>query len=154
MAVGTTQLFDDAMQNFQDGTTTTWVGASPGYYAELYLQAGADPTDSWATRTNITHTVCSDGDYAAKDVASRTIAGTAPQCEFKSNIINFGATVTITAKYLIVLEGDEASPQSTDELVFWVDLDTTSTTSQVSSTSAAFTVDDSANGWFYISGQA
>jgi len=152
MAVGTVQLFDNTIENFMDGTTALWEAGN--WYAELYMQAGANPTDSWATRSQITHTVCSDGDYAAKDVGSAAVGGTPPQCEFASAIINFGSSVTITAKYLIVLEGDEASPGGTDDLVFWVDLDTTGATAEVSSVSSDFTVDDSANGWFYIAGQA
>lgn len=158
MAVGTVQIFDNVIQDWMDGSVSLWGAGSPGYYASLYAHAsGTDPDDAWATRTQITHTeITAQGDYDQVDVATRTIGrtGGTSAAEYLSAIISFGATVDIQAKYLIIAEGDEASPATDDPLIFWVDLDSTSGTSEAQSIGAAFTIDDSANGWFYVAEQA
>lgn len=151
MAVGTVTMFDNAIQDFMDGSVPLWTVAN-SWYAVLYEAGSTLPLTSFTTKGAITHTeATSQTDYTRQQLGTCTIAGTAPQCEFKSAIVSFGSNVSLHAKYLIVCQNVVGSAADADELLFFVNLDTADNTStEVSSTSAAFTVDDSANGWFYI----
>lgn len=156
MGMGTVQLFDDTLHNLLDGTDpTSW--EANDYYASLYTANGANlPSDAWNTRNDVTGIteVSEAGDYDQKDVGTPLVGGTPPQVEFASSIINWGSDVSITAKWLIVFQGDEASPTTGDACVFWCNCYDGDTTTEVSSTNSDFTIDDSANGWFYIAAQA
>jgi hypothetical protein len=82
-------------------------------------------------------------------IDSTTTAGTT---YFDSADAAFGNPVTITAKYLVAVMPETAGTFSatTSKLLFYVDLNTTSASSTVSSTADEFTVQAPANGWFKI----
>ena len=52
MALGTVQLFDDALPKINAGTMPLWT-ASDSYYACLYRQSGSSPTRTLATKTAV-----------------------------------------------------------------------------------------------------
>jgi hypothetical protein len=80
-------------------------------------------------------------------IDNTTTAGTT---YYDSADANFGATVTITAKYLIAVQPVTAGTFSatTSKLLFYVDLDTSSGTAEVSSVASEFVIIAPANGWF------
>ena len=67
-----------------------------------------------------------------------------------SGDVSFGSAVTITAKYAVIVKGTAGSLASTDKLVGYVDLDTTSGSTTVSSTNGTFSV-NTPSGLFTLS---
>jgi len=80
---------------------------------------------------------------------SASVVGTT---SFASGAANFGANVTITAKFLICVQPVTANTflGTTDKLLWYVDLDTTNTTTSQSSTNSNFIINQPANGWYSI----
>lgn len=156
MALGTVQLFDDALPKINGGTMPLWT-ASASYYACLYRQSGSTPTRTLATKTAVDAAfteVTVGANYARQAIANATVTkGSGAKTVFSSDTVSFGSSVTIAAKFLVIFQGTAASPAGSDEPVFWVDLNTASSTAEASSTAANFSIAPSANGWFYINGQ-
>lgn len=85
-----------------------------------------------------------DGDYAQVTLSSKTIQIKNGLIVFDFENIDFGSSVTISAKYCIIyLDG------ATDYLMGYIDLDTSSS-SNVSSTNSNFQVNPNAFGLFGI----
>lgn len=165
MAVGTVQLFDSYLPRLlgaTGGTVLKWNATA--HYATLWEVPGspANPSDAADNYAGVdaTHNESADTGITRPVLGSQAVnetGGPAPRTQCESAIISFGSNVTLSAKYLIVFQGTAITPPtaqtSTDFAVFWVDLNDTSLSAEASSTAAAFTIDDSATGWFYIAGQ-
>ena len=124
MAVGAFTLTNDGLTGHLDGTIDVDSGA---FYAILTTHAGGAPdpvTDGTYADISAQETV--DGDYAAQD-AVLTVAESAAG---PPNIVkvdmpaesDFGAAVTISARYWWLLQGAEAGPLAGDRTLGFMDL--------------------------------
>lgn len=94
--------------------------------------------------SDISGNIISDSDYVAQTLGSVTVTESGGTVTFDSADINFGSSVTITAKYLALYDDTSAN----DKLVVYVDLDTGG--GSVSSTSSTFQVTINASGIFTL----
>jgi len=92
------------------------------FYAKLF--AGAQtPAAADATLADWSANECTSTDYpGAVNLATPSIVATGKERGWHFGNANFGASVTISAKYLGVFKGSSASPVSTDRLMGWSDL--------------------------------
>ena len=94
--------------------------------------------------SDISGNIITDSDYVAQTLGSVTVTESGGTVTFDSADINFGSSVTITAKYLALYDDTSAN----DKLVVYVDLDTSG--GSVSSTSSTFQVTINASGIFTL----
>lgn len=94
--------------------------------------------------SDISGNIITDSDYVAQTLGSVTVTESGGTVTFDSADINFGSSVTITAKYLALYDDTSAN----DKLVVYVDLDTGG--GSVSSTSSTFQVTINASGIFTL----
>ena len=94
--------------------------------------------------SDISGNIISDSDYVAQTLGSVTVTESGGTVTFDSADINFGSSVTITAKYLALYDDISGN----DKLVVYVDLDTGG--GSVSSTSSTFQVTINASGIFTL----
>ena len=121
--------------------------ASYAYYAVLATNSETPDRDTQVDYADIL-AECADGDYAPVALASKAVAENSNKVSFDCAKINFGATVSISARYLYILQGAAASPVSTDEIVGHIDLDGAS---NISSVNAEFSFDPATtNGLFEV----
>ena len=114
------------------------------------------PAATHTTAAEVTGIITA-GDGAPINVGTPTLDDTtlAGTTYWDSLAADFGASVTVTAKYLICVQPVVAATYaSTAKLLWHVDLDDTTGASEVSSVAAVFKVSPSANGWIKTSGGA
>jgi hypothetical protein len=134
---------------FRDGNRQ-WDKATTGHL--MFCLATKDYTP------DITHTTTNDlganivgGDGVPINVPNPTIDNTTTPgvTYYDSDSANFGSLVTITAKYLLcvypVTPGTFSS--TTSKLLWYLDLNTTSSADVVVSTTSEFIIDPSVHGW-------
>lgn len=149
MTVGATELQDGGMPRLLQNANPNWDDATANYTWVLIDNAHT-PADSDATYADISANVCADGDYAAKAVANRTVTdGAANACYLDSDDADFGAAVTIGARYLYCVEGLFSGLNSTDKLIFRIDLNSGGA-ANVASTAAPFKIQGPTNGWLDV----
>lgn len=123
------------------------------YYAVL-----ADTTETVDRSTQINYEdilqECADVDYDQIALTGKTVAvDGSGNITFDCDKINFGASVTISARFLYILKGTAATPVTTDNIVGSIDLQTE--TGNVSSTAAEFSFDpDATDGLFEVARSA
>lgn len=91
---------------------------------------------------------CADGDYSPVALSGKAVSINGTNIKFTCSEINFGAAVSITARYLYILKGTAASPANADEIVGHIDLDGSGNVYSVNS-EFSFTP-DSTNGLFQV----
>ncbi len=153
MAIGTVTKYNQWEDITGGAANRQWDDATAGNIMFVLAKASYTPS---AAHTTVANIGIADVDYIATgdgapiaattlDVDATTTPGTT---YYDSDAANFGANVTISAKYLIAVQPVTAGTfASTAKLLWYVDLDTTSTSSEVSSTASTFSVDASVNGW-------
>jgi hypothetical protein len=116
-------------------STDNW--AVDDYYAVL-----ATTTETPNVGTQIDYedilAECADGDYDQVALAGKAVAEEADKVRFDCDKITFGASVSITARYLYILKGTAATPVNADEIIGHIDLDGAA---NVSSVNAEFSFD-------------
>jgi len=127
-----------------------WATAD-AHYAVLVTNSATPDRSTESSYSDISANECSDGDYDQVNIANKAVAVSGTNVRFDCDKINFGSSVTISARYLYVLSGDYASPQASDEIVGHVDLNDGGS-ADISSTNAEFSFDPhSTDGLFYVS---
>lgn len=149
MAVGAFQFFDEAKLDIVDGTidldgdTIAAVLLGSGY--------GFDATD--LTFADIQAQEIADADYAPRLLTGAALSRIGGTGKFVSDKVSFGSSVTITAKWLVLLQSPGSpQPNNADLLIGVVDLDNSSGSATVASTNGEFSYTPHAtNGWFTFS---
>lgn len=150
MTVGATQVYDGAMPLLLANATTQWDDSTANSFAFILLDNAYTPSDAHVDYDDVLANICTDGDYAAKDVTSRVVTdGAGSACYLDSADADFGAAVTISARYLVCLKANSGSLVGTDKLIFYVDLNSGGA-ANVASTAAPFKVQAPTNGWLNI----
>lgn len=153
MPVGTVTKYNQLEKTLTDTALRDWNDSTTGNIMFCLADQTYTPSATHTTTNDLGAALISTGDGATRVAATglaidnTTTAGTT---YFDSADVTWGSSVTITAKYLICVQPVTANTFSgtTDKLLFYVDLDTTSTSSTVSSVASAFTVFAPTNGWF------
>lgn len=114
------------------------------YYWVLITASHTPNTATDITFSNISANECADGDYVAQNATAVSIANSGGTTTFDIGDVDFGNTVTITAKYLYLVRGTVAGKTGTDRLVGYVDLN--SGGGSVSSTNGNFDITINASG--------
>lgn len=148
MAAGTFTLYDTGKLYILNGD----VDLNDDTIVGVLVKDGYTPATTHSTFADISAQECDSADYTASfaegySITGRALSNSSGTIKFDSDILNFGASVTITAKYLVIMKRAGASLVSGDLLVGYMDLNDGG--GSVSSVSGAFTVDANAsNGWF------
>ncbi len=133
-----------------------WTDASAGNHV-FYLAKGSYTPS--AAHTTVANLGVADVDYIATGegmpiiVATPTLDDTTTPgtTYWNSADANFGSNVTISAKFLICAQPVAASgtpvSDATDKLLWYCDLDNTTTSTEVSSSGSTFNVAPATNGW-------
>lgn len=147
MTVGSFTLVDAGLLASQNG------GIVPGtdaMYAVLILNAhGAPAVATEATLADISADETVDADYD-QVVAVLTVTETAGVIKIDMAQVDFGAAVTISARFFYLLKGAAAAPISTDPILGFMDLNDGGA-ADVSSINSDFKVDaNAANGLYQV----
>lgn len=95
---------------------------------------------------------CADADYDQVALAGKAVAVNSTKIRFTCNKITFGASVTISARYLYILKGTAATPATSDKIIGYIDLDGAG---NLSSVNAEFSFTPNAtNGLFEVARSA
>lgn len=145
MSVEPLVLYNSAFLGLHD-RTINWKGT---HMAAILCTEDYVPSLAHATYQDIINDgneVATGGghDYEPKAVGTRDIIRNDDQIEWKSAAVEYGANVSISAQYLVLVEGNPADLQSTDKLIGYVDFGSTRT-----STTAAFSYTPDGGVWYY-----
>lgn len=153
MPVGTVTKYNQLEKQLFDTANRQWNDATTGNIMFCLVTNGYTPSATHTTTANLGANLISSGDGAAR-IAATSLAidntTTPGTTYYDSADVTWGSSVTITAKYLVCVQPVTANTfdSSTSKLLFYVDLDTTSSSTSVSSTATPFTVIAPTNGWF------
>ena len=156
MVVGAFQLVNTWGDQILQDADVQWDVAGTTSFAWILLKSTAAivDTDSTVTDLGVAGTDwINTGDGAPIDVITRTVAFAAGDQEFHAGDAVFGPTVTITARWLCLIQGNAAAVVGGDGIIGYQLLDTTP--ADVSSTNSDFTVTAPAGGiWWQVDVQA
>lgn len=153
MAIGTVTKFNQFEDVLGGDAARQWDDATAGNIMFYLVKGTATPV---ATNTTIgdigtygTDSITAgDGAPIAAttlDIDATTTAGTA---FYDSDDADFGASVTISAKWLVAVQPVTVNtPLTSDKVLWFVDLDDTNGTAEVSSTASVFKIAPAVNGW-------
>lgn len=95
--------------------------ATDNHYAIL-VTSSQTPSASHTTLADVSANECADSDYDPQDITGETASQSSGTVTLDCDDIDFGAAVTITAKYCYILRGTVAGKTSTDRIVCYCDL--------------------------------
>lgn len=145
MAVGTFTLYNSGKHDLFD-RTIDWVGSTT--IKAILCTTTYTPAATHATYTDITNE-CADGDYAPVTLTGMSITESSGTIKWDANQVDYGAAVTISARYIVLVESVDGTLSATDPLIGYMDLNDGGT--NVSSTNSDFKVDwNAANGLFTV----
>lgn len=148
MPVGSPQIHNDSLYELMLSTGTQW-DAGPFAFALLssaYTQDDADTEWGDVSANEIT-----DTDYAQVAASSLSLVQSGNKVQLSSGNASFGTSVTIEAKFLVCVAGTAGALNSTDKIIYTVDLDTTTSGSTIAVTGGPFIIRQSqTTGWFEI----
>lgn len=153
MPVGAVTKYNQLEKQLAADANRQWDDTTAGNIMFCLADQTYTPAATHTTTNDVGAALISTGDGATR-IAATSLAidntTTAGTTYFDSADVTWGSSVTITAKYLICVQPVTANTFSgtTDKLLFYVDLDTTSTSSTISSVASTFTVFAPTNGWF------
>lgn len=134
MAAGNFTLYNAAKLALFSGT----LNMLSDTITAVLLKSSYTPSAAHATFADVSAQEVTDADYAKKAVSGQTVTGGSGTVTVDTADISFGATVTITAKYLALVKGAAGSITGSSPLIGYCDLNSSGGT--VSSTSGAFAV--------------
>lgn len=141
MAAGNFTLYDNAKLLLLNGGLNM---ASAGITAVL-LGSGYTPSAAHSAWSDVSANEIADSGYAEQAVSGQTVTLASGTVTVDSGDISFGTNVTLTAKYLVLVQGTAGSLTAASKLIGYCDLNTGGGT--VSSTAGAFSV-NTPNGLF------
>lgn len=152
MAAGSFALYNSAKEYL----VSTWQWGTTNFYAAL-LKGGHSDAATYDVWSDISADVVTDADHSYIALAGMDVLPTGAGLttdatkNVDANDVDFGSTVTLSGRYLVVISGTPTTPGGTDKLLGRVDLETTLTgTNEVSSTNGDFQVQWNANGLFTV----
>lgn len=151
MAVGTVTKYNQLLDVLMGDADRQWDDATAGSLMFVLVENGYTPDATHTTANDLGANVITAGDGAPINVGTPAVNNSTGTTWLDSADAAFGNPVTITAKYLVCIQPATAATYATTAKLLWyVDLDTTSTSTSLSSTNSEFTVSAPANGWISI----
>jgi len=149
MAVGATQIYNAGHGLLLATTGVEWDAAAAGSYMFCLAKSTYTPAD---THTTVADLGTSDVDYietgdgAPINATTRAVNQSTADTFLDSDPADFGASVTVTAKYLVCVQPVVAGTfASTSKLLFYIDLSTGG--GSLSSVADAFKISPHVDGW-------
>lgn len=143
MAVGEFTVTNDGLLNWLQGNIDP---DGDTLVAVLVDNAHTPDLDTDNLYSDISANECSDPDYTAQVISNVAITRSGAVIKLDADIVNYGATVTISSRYLYVVRRAGGSLVAGDLIVGYMDLNDGGA-ANVGSTASAFTVDwDATNG--------
>ena len=154
MAVGSVVKYNNTEANLFKDASRQWDNAASGNIM-FCLCGNSYAFDATHATTNDLAGLITSGDGAPINATGLTIDETVDpgKTYYQADDANFGAAVTITAKWMIAVQPVVAGTFSatTSKLIFAVDLNTASPTATISSAGSDFVIlqpDTPFDGWF------
>jgi len=154
MAAGTFTLYDGAGDLMFKAADSQWDDATAGEFMWALCTSAYTPVVTHADMTDITGEIVPTADGDPQNTGARSITTTGSIQYFSCGDANFGAAVTITAQYLLLIKPATAATfvnDATCKLVGYCDLNVGG--SDLSSTAGDFVVTEPTSpstGWFSI----
>jgi hypothetical protein len=139
MTVGNFTLYNTGKEALltDNANQVTW--ATDTVVAVL-LGAAYTPAATHSTWADVSAQHVTGTNYAPVALANKTSTRSGGTILWDCDDINFGGTVTVTAKYVAIVKRAGGALSSTDQLLGYCDLNTTSGSATVSSTNSTFQV--------------
>ena len=135
MAAGNFTFYNNGKLKSLDGG----IDADTDTLVMVLLASGYTPdTAAHTTYADISGSEIGDADYSPQVISNAAFSESGGTVTFDSDDVSFGSSVSIEAKYAVVVRRDGASLASGDLLLGYVDLNTGGGT--VSSTNSTFSV--------------
>ena len=138
MASGPFTLYESGHLGFWNGS----IEFESGTVSAVLLSDAYTPSASHSTYADVSGSEIADADYSPQGVTGKTVTY-AGGVKVDSDDIQFGTEVSITAKYLVLVQQSGGSLASSDSLIGYVDLNTSG---NLSSTNSVFSVSPSESG--------
>ena len=144
MAVGSFTLYNTAKQYIVDGT----VDLDNDTVKAVLLTTDHTPAATDSTYADLDNE-CADADYSEQTIANPVFTENAGTVKYDADDVTFGTSVSIAARYIVLIHQAGGSLATTDKLIGYMDLDDTGY--NVRSTNSNFIVRWNANGLFQLS---
>ena len=154
MAVGTVTKYNQLESVLFSSAGNPWDDATPGNIMFVLAKYTYTPAATHTTMADVgTSGVdwIASGDGAPMNATTLALDDTTTPgtTYYASDDADFGTSVTITAKWLLAVQPVSAgTAASTSKLLWYVDLNDTSSTASASATATSFNVAMPTNGWF------
>jgi hypothetical protein len=142
MAAGNFTFYNTGKLYILDGT----IDLDADTISAVLLDSGYTPDATHDTYSDISSDVIADSGYAPQTLANKAVTNSSGTIKFDSDDVSFGSNVSLTAKYIVLVQQAGGSLTGTDKLIGYADLD--SGGGSVSSTNSTFQVTVNASGWF------
>ena len=143
MAVGNFTLYNAGKEALltDNGTQITWATDTivAVLLGSVYTPAATHVTWSEVSAQHVTGT-----NYAPVVLSGKTSARSGATILWDCDDINFGANVTVTAKYVAIVKRAAGALAGSDQLIGYCDLENASGSATVSSTNSTFQVNTTA----------
>ena len=139
MAVGNFTLYNTGKEALLTDNANQITWASDTIVAVL-LGAGYTPAATHTQWSDVSAQHVTGTNYAPVALANKTSTRSSGTILWDCDDINFGANVTVTAKYIAIVKRVGGSLTGTDQLIGYCDLDNASGSATVSSTNSTFQV--------------
>lgn len=151
MALGTVTKYNQLEKQIGADAERQWDDATAGNIMFCLADAAYTPAATHTTTADVGANLITTGDGAPIAATSLAIDNTTTPgtTYYDSADANFGASVTISAKWLIAVQPVTAGTFSatTSKLLWYVDLNNSSGSAEASSTASDFIVYAPTNGW-------
>lgn len=144
MAVGSFTLYNSAKKDIIDGT----IDLDNDTVKAVLLTTDHVPAATDSTYADLDNE-CADADYAAQTLANPVFTESAGTVKYDADDVSYGTTVSIAARYIVLVKQAGGSLASTDKLIGYMDLDDTGY--NVRSTNSNFIVRWNTDGLFQLS---
>ena len=152
MSLGAVVKYNNLETNLFETSGRQWDDPVTGNLMFCLARATYTPNATHATTADVGSNLITSGDGSPINVPSPSVNGTTTPgtTYYNSGSANFGSAVTIQAKYLICVQPVTAGTfnASTSKLLWYIDLNNTSSGSEASSTASDFSIVPQTNGWF------
>lgn len=153
MAIGAAVAYNKGILHLLQNATPDW-DAGASFFTFALLDTTYTPANTHTLWSDVSANQCTSTDYAPKNVTTRTVTESSGNVYLDSDDANFGAAVTISARYLVCVQtATQATLAPGDKLVFYVDLNSGGSTN-VSSSASTFSVQAPTNGWLRVARSA
>lgn len=148
MEGGTPTFFYNGLKRALTEVAPQW--DSTAEFTWVLLDNSYTPSTGHSLWSEVMASECADSDYVQRAASGRQVTLISDTVYLKSDDVNFGSSVTIAARYLVLVEGAAGGLASGSNLIFYQDLNPQGS-GNVATNSEAFIIKTPTNGWFTLS---